>query len=363
MGNNIKILAIDTSCDETAAAVTEKNRVLSNIIWSQASMHAKWGGVYPSLAKRAHQERIDWVINKALGTSHQSLVTDVDAIAVTVGPGLAIALEVGINYAKELSKKYNKPLITVNHVEGHLLSPLTSSNTKDQRLKTNVFPSLAFVASGSTTQLILVKKIGDYKILATTVDDALGEALDKAARMLGLGYPGGAVLEKMARLAAKRARDGSPNSYPLPIPMMGKEDRLQFSYSGLKTAMYKLVESQKPLNSDEIENLSETFQDRAFQHAEKLIKKILNKYSIRELYFGGGVSANINLRKRIRKICKQNNIKLRLPYSKKLCTDNAVMIGVAAFYKFKRNIFLKPEQTVLVERFPRAKVDEKFPWE
>src|SRR3989344_8005727 len=171
----MKILSIDTSCDETAAAVVEGTRVLSNVIWSQASMHAKFGGIYPSLAKRQHEERIDFIINKALGTRHKALV-GIDAVAVTIGPGLAIALEVGIAKAKELAKKYNKPLIAVNHVEGHALSVLAHSRNSKSQIQNPKFPVLAFVASGGTTQLILVKEIGVYEIIAQTSDDALGEA-------------------------------------------------------------------------------------------------------------------------------------------------------------------------------------------
>jgi len=360
----MKILAIDTSCDETAAAVTEGTKVLSNIIWSQASLHAKFGGIYPSLAKRKHEERIDFVIEKALSSAFSKLLVPsayslvskyIDVIAVTIGPGLAIALEVGIKKAKELAKKYNKPLVTVNHVEGHVLSVLAESkktpSTNYHLLTTKSFPTLAFVASGGTTQLILAKEIGKYEIIAQTSDDALGEALDKAARMLGLGYPGGAILEKMAK-------EGNSNSYPLPIPMIGQENKFKFSYSGLKTAFYRLIEQTtkgKGLEKQQIYDLAASFQDKAFQHVERIIKKALKKYPVKEFWFGGGVSANIELRKRIRKICKENDILLRLPYSKKLCTDNAAMIGVSSYFKAERGEFAKDIEKV--ERIPRAKLN------
>jgi N6-L-threonylcarbamoyladenine synthase len=368
----MKILAIDTSCDETAASVVENTSVLSNVVWSQASLHAKFGGVYPSLAKREHEERIDFVIEKALkfafpkspDTSYKLLATQVDAVAVTVGPGLAIALEVGIKKAKDLAKKYKLPLITVNHVEGHLLSPLARTSTKSQALNSKQiknpksqiqnskldFPSFGLVVSGGTTQLIQIEKIGSYKIIAQTQDDALGEALDKAARMLGLGYPGGAILEKMAR-------KGNPKVYSLPVPLLGQEKRLIFSYSGLKTAMYKLVESEKPLNKERIYNLSAAFQNSAFEHLIRVLRFVFASYKLPAtsyLFVGGGVAANIELRKRIRKACKSFNITPLFPYSQKLYCDNAAMIGVAAFFKAQRKEFEKDID--MVERLPQIKV-------
>jgi N6-L-threonylcarbamoyladenine synthase len=247
-------LAIDTSCDETAAAVVQDNKILSNVIWSQASAHAKFGGVMPSLAQRMHEERIDFVVQKALANG-KCKMENLDCIATTVGPGLSIALGVGINKAKELAKKYSKPFIPVNHLEGHLFS----SNTKVD------FPALGLVISGGNTIFVKINKVGDYEILAQTSDDALGEALDKAARMLGLGYPGGALLEKMARL-------GDPKKYKLPIPMSGREDKQIFSYSGLKTAMMRLIKSLEPLDKQKTYDLAACFQDVAFQHLTRVIR-------------------------------------------------------------------------------------------
>jgi len=363
----MKILAIDTACDETSAAVTENTTILSNIIWSQASLHAKWGGILPSLAQREHLKRIDWVVKKALDTSHQSLTSDIDAIAVTVGPCLAIAGEVGIAKAKELAKKYDKPLVAVNHIEGHVLSPLAQPRTENPKFEirnsklTIRFPALGLVISGGHTDLILIKEIGQYKLLAQTRDDALGEALDKAARMLGLGYPGGAILEKMAQ-------HGNPNSYPLPIPMSGREKEGYFSYSGLKTAMWKIVEAEKKkgkelLTKKQIENLAASFQNTAFEHLTRVISSIIHNSSfvIHDLLVGGGVSNNIEIRKRLRKMAKQFGIKVCLPYTKKLCSDNAAMIDVAAYFKSKEGKFVK--NIAKVERLPRSKIGETFPWE
>jgi len=348
-----KILSIDTSCDETSVAVTEDLKVLSNVLWSQASLHNKWGGVYPSLAKRAHEEHIDWVVEKALSTA-KIAIEKIDAIAVTVGPGLAVALEVGIRKAKELSKKNNKPFIPINHIEGHLLSVLAKPiSFKPPDNHQNLFPAMALVASGKHTDLILIKNVGKYEIIGHTVDDALGEALDKAARMLSLGYPGGAILEKFAK-------EGNLNAYSLTIPMLGQEHRFEFSYSGIKTAIWKLVEKEKPLNKQKIVDLAASFQNIAFKHIERLTAKVLEKYKVKSFFFGGGVSANTELRKRLRKMCKEKGIKLLVPYSKKLCTDNAAMIGIAAHFKLKEKEYFKPVEIDHVERIPRAKVDEKL---
>lgn len=344
----MRILAIDTSCDETSAAVTEDTRVFSSIIWSQASLHASWGGVVPSLAQRMHRERIDFVVQKALSASHCTLST-VDAIAITQGPGLAIALEVGIAKAKELANKYHKPLIAVNHIEAHVLSPLGCPKNLEFRIKNLEFPCLGLVISGGHTDLIQINKIGDYKILAQTQDDALGEALDKAARMLGLGYPGGPILEKFSR-------EGRPDSYPLPTPMLGREKEDAFSYSGLKTAFFRLIEREKPLTKEKICNLAASFQDTAFNHLVRVLDYAVScqQSTVSCLLVGGGVSANIEVRKRLRNLCRPLGIKVLFPYSKKLCGDNAAMIGVAAHFKALRGGFV--EITAPLDRDPRMRL-------
>jgi N6-L-threonylcarbamoyladenine synthase len=341
----MKILSIDTSCDETAAAVTENTKILSNIIWSQASLHAKFGGVMPSLAQREHEGHIDWVINRAM-TNGKCKMEDLDCIAITVGPGLSIALGVGINKVKELTEKYNKKLVTVNHLEGHILSPLANNEVLLSNIK---YPALGLVVSGGNTLLVKVNKIGEYKTLAQTTDDALGEALDKAARMLGLGYPGGAILEKMAVL-------GDSKKYKLPIPIVGHEDRKIFTYSGLKAAMSRLVESEKPLTKEKIYDLAACFQDTAFTHLIRVCSHIIrnSEFKINNLLVGGGVSANTELRKRLRKLGKQFEITVNFPYSKKLYGDNAAMIGVAAYFKAQYCEFV--ESVDRLDRNPKAKI-------
>lgn len=327
-------LAIDTSCDETAAAVVEDTKILSNIIWSQASAHAKFGGVMPSLAQRIHEERIDFVIDRAIKNSKLK-IENLDSIAVTVGPGLSIALGVGIKKAKELAEKYNKPIIPVNHLEGHLFS----SNTKIN------YPALGLVISGGNTVLVKINKIGEYETLAQTADDALGEALDKAARMLGLGYPGGAILEKMAKL-------GDSKKYKLPIPMLGQEARQMFSYSGLKTSIMRKIAEIGELSKQDVYDLSASFQNSAFEHLIRVLRFALsNGYSLmtNDLLVGGGVSANIELRKRLRKLSREHKIKVHFPASRRLCGDNAGMIGLAANLNPK---FAKIEE---VDRKPNLK--------
>lgn len=327
----MKILAIDTSCDETAVAITLNTKIVSNCVWSQANLHSSFGGVMPSLAQRQHEERIDWVIHKALASAHCSLST-VDCIAVTIGPGLGIALGVSINKAKELAIKYNKPLIPVNHIEGHLLSPFAISNFQlpiFKQLSNLEFPMFGLILSGGTTMLCLVKNIGEYEVLAETSDDALGEALDKGARLLGLGYPGGAILEKLAS-------SGDPKKYKLPLPLQNDVVKNRFSYSGLKTAFVRMFESIEDPTKQDIADLAASFQSIAFDHVERVLEYQLTHHSFlvpNSLLLGGGVANNIEIKKRLRKLCKKYSIKLLTPYTKKLNGDNAAMIGVCAYLK------------------------------
>ncbi len=344
----MKILSIDTSCDETSVAITENTKVISNVIWSQALSHAKFGGVMPSLAQRMHEERIDWVIEKAIKKSGLT-INEIDYIAVTIGPGLSIALGVGIDRAKKLATKYNKKLIAVNHLEAHILSPLAQRNTdsKDATVKLT-FPSLGLVVSGGNTLLVKINDIGSYEVIAQTTDDALGEALDKGARMLGLGYPGGATLEKLAR-------GGDLKKYNLPIPIIGQEKRKIFTYSGLKTAFSRLTELEKPLTKDKIQNLAVCFQDTAFTHLIRVCRYTINtsQFKFDSLLVGGGVSANTTLRKMLRQMARKSKLKIMFPYSGKLMGDNAAMIGVAAYYKALRKEFISADK---IDRSPNLKL-------
>ncbi len=333
----MKILAVETSCDETAAAVVEDNKILSSIKYTQ-EIHKEWGGVVPSLAKRAHEERIDGIIEQAIKEAGVK-IADVEAIAVTVGPGLAIALEVGIKKARELALKYDKPLIAVNHVEGHMLSSLVNNPEVN-------FPAAALVVSGGHTQVLLIQEIGKYKILAESLDDDIGEALDKGARALGLGWPGGAELEKRASL-------GNAKRYPLPLPMAGKETN-KFSYSGLKTALVRLINQSGELSEEQRNDLAASFQETVFKHLVRITEKVLAEVDVQDLLVGGGVIANSTLREKLEEMAERLNVKIHMPGDMVLCTDNAAMIGVAAGFKAKRGEFVKDEAEL--DRKPRWRV-------
>lgn len=343
------ILSVDTSCDETSAAVTKGLTVLSNIVWSQSNIHSKFGGVVPNTAKREHERKIGWVVEKAVKTADITY-KNVDAFAVTVGPGLAIALGVGINFVKQLAIKYQKPLIAINHLEGHLLSPLANT---DINQVVHLFPAFGAVVSGGNTQIIFMEKIGKYKIIAQTIDDALGESLDKSARLLGFGYPGGATLEKFARL-------GDPKKFILPIPMLGREKELSFSYSGLKTSflrLYNKLQTENLLGKQTMYDLAASYQNSAFEHFTRVLRYVLSKQKTKDvkyIFVGGGVSANVQLRKGIRLLSKEFAVTPLFPYSKKLQGDNAVMIGISAYFKYSKKEFSIAQK---IDRLPNLKID------
>ena len=376
--DNPIILSVDTSCDETSVSVTNGLTVLSNVVWSQSKVHAKFGGVVPNEARREHENKIHWVYKRALFYA-KIQEKELDAVSVTVGPGLAIALGVGINFAKDLAGKYSKPLIAVNHLEGHLLSPLARAKNfqfpisnfqfKNKREETFsyqpptsnnqplTFPAFGIVVSGGNTLLVLIEKIGKYKILAQTIDDALGESLDKSARLLGLGYPGGAILEIFAR-------KGNSKKYPLPLPMLGRENEGFYSYSGIKTAfsrmVNKLLTGCEQLDKQQIYDLAASYQHTAFEHFIRVTRKTISAtipiYNIQNttyLFVGGGVAANANFRRRIRMMCKQLGITPLFPYAKKLYGDNAAMIGAAAYFKYLKKDFIDPKK---IDRIPDLKI-------
>lgn len=347
-------LAIDTSCDETSCAVVRNTTVLSNVLPSQIEFHKKYGGVVPSVARLAHEERIDGVVLEALKRAKITM-QDIDQVAVTIGPGLAIALEVGIKKAKALATEYKKPLIPVNHMEGHLLSVFAKGNGPKSvpiDLESVLFPALGVLVSGKHTELVLVHDFGEYEVIGETLDDACGEAFDKCGRMLGLGYPAGPVVAEFAKQQRKEYKvtdERRHQSYivktesglELPVAMANSPE-LNFSYSGLKTAFKQLIEKIsghdltveaqlegdiKGLTKEKIYELSVLFEEAAFRPIEIKVKKALEKYDIKEIWLGGGVSANTNLRSKLRKIAKAHGITFRVPYTMKLNTDNAAMIG------------------------------------
>jgi N6-L-threonylcarbamoyladenine synthase len=322
----MKILSIDTSCDETAAAVTFNDHILSNVTFSQILMHEKFGGVVPDIARRNHEERIDEIVEKAL-KSARTKIEDVDAIAVTFGPGLAIALGVGINKAKDLARQYNKPLIPVNHMEGHTYASI-AKNSKGKPERDILFPALVLLVSGAHTELVYMKKHNSYEVIGKTRDDAAGEALDKAARIILNEhiYPGGSVIE---RLALK----GDENFLALPIPMKQSRD-LDFSYSGIKTALlYAVQKMGDEQRSIHMADLAASFQKSVFTSIAIKLQTALIQYKVSSILVGGGVGANEYMRNIIKKEAKKHAIPVYFPYTKKLYGDNAAMIGVAAFYK------------------------------
>lgn len=337
------ILAIDTSCDETAAAVVNGRRVLSNVIYSQVLLHQKFGGVMPSVAKRAHAERIDSVVERAIKQSHLSW-KDIDAVAVTYGPGLAIALEVGINKAIALAKEYKKKLIGVNHMEGHLYSSFVQ-NSKGNPKRDFKFPYLGLLVSGGHTELVLFKDHLTYEILGETLDDAAGEALDKAARMLGFGYPGGPVIERLAEKVQ------NVDNYKFPRPMLHSDD-LKFSFSGLKTSflyfLRKMTDEEKYVN---IDYLASGFQQAVFETIVGKTRNAMKKTGVNRILLGGGVSVNRHLRKMMRDMVKKEKGNIYFPPYKYLNFDNAAMIGVVASFKAEKGMFVKDAKEL--DRVPR----------
>lgn len=287
------ILGIDTSCDETSAAVLQDDRVLSNVIFSQIEIHKKWGGVVPHLARVTHEEHIDEVIQEALKRA-KIKIQGIDAVAVTIGPGLAIALGVGIAKTKEIAKKYHKKLIAINHMEGHLVSAFLKNAKGTGQIEINdlKFPGLGILISGGHTQFVQTKSIGNYKIVGDTLDDAMGEAFDKVAKMLELGYPGGEVIEKLAK-------EGK-SIYKLPIPMLQSHD-FNFSFSGLKTAaMYFLKNFKGEKNKQFICDFCASFQFAAIDSVRRKLEKYLSVFPTGFILCGGGVMNNFAVRRMVR---------------------------------------------------------------
>ncbi|PIV09761.1 tRNA (adenosine(37)-N6)-threonylcarbamoyltransferase complex transferase subunit TsaD [Candidatus Roizmanbacteria bacterium CG02_land_8_20_14_3_00_36_15] len=376
------ILSIDTSCDETSVAITEGRKVIANVIYSQILLHKKWGGVVPSIAKRAHEEKIDFVINETLkkifwwpvsgsfppmlaskkavaarrrtpsSLDTQKIFDRINYLAVTQGPGLAVALEVGIKKAKELAEKYNKKLIAINHMEGHIYSCF-GQNRQGNPKKEFRFPYLALLVSGGHTELVIFRNHLQYKIIGETIDDAAGEALDKAAKMLGLGYPGGPVIERLA------TQVNNKDFYHFPRPMLKSKD-LNFSFSGLKTSFYyflnrtdSVFKKNQP-RTESVKKLSSSFQEAVFDTLIKKTERAIKLTKINNLVVGGGVIANHRLRKLLRDLAKRHHGRVLFPPFKYLTGDNAAMIGVAAFYKAKKGQFVKNINKL--DRIPRLKL-------
>jgi len=340
------IFSLETSCDETACAIGKYEKgvfsILSNVVSSQVKLHSRWGGVVPNLAAREHLKNILPIIEKGL---HQAKVApqEIDLISVTNGPGLIPALLIGTSAAKTLSYLWKKPLLGIHHIEGHIYAnfisnkkPLPLPERKVERGREK-FPILCLIVSGGHTQLILMEKPLDYKIIGQTLDDAVGEAFDKVAKILNLGYPGGPAI---AACAAKiqNSKFQIQNSVKLPRPMINSKD-FNFSFSGLKTAVLYLTKKNKKMLSDKkfVNEVCYEFQQAAIDVLIAKTVKAAKNYHPKTILLGGGVSANLELRQQLKKVIKKKFPKIiyRMP-NIRYCGDNAAMIATAAFWRWKQ---------------------------
>lgn len=319
--NDIYILAIESSCDETSMAIIKNGHEIESFtVLTQMDTHALYGGVVPEIASRMHTENITMVFEETMKKSKISM-EQIHAIAVTYAPGLLGSLLVGVEFAKTLCYVYHKPLIAVNHTAGHIYA-----NNLNNELK---FPLLALVVSGGHTDLILMKEDYQFEILGSTLDDAIGEAYDKVARILDLKYPGGPNIEKLAA-------QGNP-TYNLPKPV--KDNTYNFSFSGLKSSIINLVHNERQRGNEiNKEDLACSFQTIAVDEVKRKVELALKNLEIKEMIIAGGVSANQYLRKEIQEIAKQYNVHLSIP-DIKYCTDNAAMIGAAAYPLYLKKEF------------------------
>lgn len=334
MGNNdISILAIESSCDETSASIIVNGKVLNNIVATQ-SVHEKYGGVVPELASRAHQENLIPVVQEAILSSGISK-EDLSAVAFTRGPGLMGALLVGVSFAKSFAYGLGVPIIEVNHMQAHVLAHFIEDPKPD-------FPFLCLTVSGGHTQLVLVKNYLEMEVVGETRDDAVGEAFDKTAKLLGLQYPGGPLIDKYAK-------DGNPKAFPFPITRMPD---LDYSFSGIKTAVLYFLRDQLEINPDFIkENLVDLCASIQYSLIEMLLIKLdkaMTKYGVNQVAIAGGVSANSGLRKTLENLSKEKKWKLFVPKFE-YCTDNAAMIAMAAHYKYLQSDFSSMDVTPLAK--------------
>lgn len=312
------IFAIETSCDETSASIVKNGcDEIATIILSQIDIHKKFGGVVPEIASRNHTKAITIVFEECLKKANMTM-NDIDAIAVTYGPGLNGALLIGIEAAKALSFATKKPLIKVNHMAGHIYA--------NKFIGTFKFPLLALVVSGGHTELIYMDKEYSFKKIGCTLDDSIGEAYDKVARVIGISYPGGPLMDKLAKKGK--------HTYNLPVP---KDDKsYDFSFSGIKSAIINLVHNEKQRGNDiNKEDLAASFQETVVGILVKKTKRAIKEYNVKQLLVAGGVSANSALRDALEKLCDELNVELLKPEIR-YCTDNAAMIGAAAYYAYKK---------------------------
>ena len=345
MNKKITILGIESSCDETAVSIVQeengKMKILSNIVSSQFDIHKEFGGVVPELAARAHVEKIDLIAEKAISESKINL-EDIDAVAATAGPGLIVCLTVGLNFGKTISASLNKPFIAVNHLEGHALSPKLNSSLE--------FPYLLLLISGGHTQYLSVESLGNYKRLGTTIDDALGEAFDKTAKIIGIEFPGGPKIEKYAE-------QGDKNRFDLPKPILNRGG-CNLSFAGLKTAIVR-IQSEIKTEQDKFDlaaSFQKTIEEILIKKTKKAFEIYLNKSkSLKKTFVvAGGVAANKGIKDKLTKLSEDNNFECLFP-DISLCSDNAAMIALVGLEKFKKKLF--DELNFKVN--PRWQLDEK----
>lgn len=383
----MKILAIETSCDETAISIIEakgglknpKFKILADTIISQINLHKKYGGVFPALAQREHTKNLLPILKTTLKKADllratlikvpkenikkvnkimerdpelaknlikfisQNKIPKIDAVAVTQGPGLEPALWTGLNFAKSLALLWNKPLIPVNHMEGHLVASLLKSQVTSQKSKVIKFPALGLLLSGGHTELVLMEDWMQYKTIGQTRDDAVGEAYDKVARMLGLSYPGGPLVSKLAT----ECKTKEPK-WDLPRPMINTSD-LDFSFSGLKTAILYKIKNIKKLTPTIKKEISKEFEEAVNDVLLKKTKKAIEKFKIKTLILGGGVVANKRIRKNFANLNKEiENLGILIPDTK-YTGDNATMIAVAGYFRYLNGKILDPQKTTRIK--------------
>lgn len=326
---DVYVFAIETSCDETSASIVKNGKEeIATVVLSQIDIHKNFGGVVPEIASRNHTGAITMVFEECLKKANMTF-NDIDAIAVTYGPGLNGALLIGIEAAKALSFATGKPLIPVNHMAGHIYANKFVGEFK--------FPLLCLVVSGGHTEIVYMDKEYSFKKIGSTLDDSVGEAYDKVARVVGIPYPGGPLMDKLA--------SKGKHSYNLPAP---KDDNsYDFSFSGIKSAVINLVHNEKQRGNEiNKEDLATSFQETAVGILVKKTKRALEEYDVKQLLLAGGVSANSGLRKALEDVCKNMGVELLKPEIK-YCTDNAAMIGAAAYYAYlkgdRADFSLNPE--------------------
>ena len=345
MNKKITILGIESSCDETAASIVQEEngqiKILSNIVSSQFDIHKEFGGVVPELAARAHVEKIDLISEKAISESKIKL-NEIDAVAATAGPGLIVCLTVGLNFGKTVAASLNKPFIAVNHLEGHALSPKLNSNLE--------FPYLLLLISGGHTQYLLVESLGKYKRLGTTIDDALGEAFDKTAKIIGIDFPGGPKIEKYAE-------KGNKNRFKLPKPIINRGG-CNLSFAGLKTAILR-IQSDLKTEQDKFDlaaSFQKTIEEILHEKTKKAFEIYLNENTSLKKTFvvAGGVAANQGIKNALINLSNENKFECLFP-DINLCSDNAAMIALVGLEKFKKKLFNELDFKVN----PRWQLDDK----